>query len=201
MSVVTPLKLLKDAVREFEKAELLYCLAGGHAASLYRRNERVTRDVDFALLTEPASAARVSAEKIIQSLGLAPVAGFIPLGKKEQRNRVVCMVTSAPDRTTGRGFVDILLPELPWVSEAVTRAQHNRLNLGFAKVPVITPEDLIIAKCYALQNEPDRFQDLDDVKEILLAVEDLDYDYLHSRLARLSVVIPEQLRGVTPRFK
>jgi hypothetical protein len=161
----------------------------------------VTRDVDFALLTEPASAARVSAEKIIQSLGLAPVAGFIPLSKKERRDNVVCMVSSAPDRATGRGFVDILLPELPWVSEAVTRAQYNRLNLGFAKVPVITPEDLIIAKCYALQNEPDRFQDLDDIKEILLAVEDLDYDYLHSRLARLSVLTPAPLQGITPRFK
>lgn len=198
---MTPLKLLRDAVAGFERAGAKYCLAGGHAASLYRTNERVTRDVDFALLTEPESAARSSAEHIIQSLGLAPIAGFIPLGKKERRDSVVCMVTSAPNRATGRGFIDILLPVLPWVAGSVSRAQYNRIDLEFAKVPVITPEDLIIAKCYALQNAPDRFQDLDDIKEILLAVEDLDYDYLIGRLAELGVLIPTQLRGITDRFR
>jgi hypothetical protein len=94
-----------------------------------------------------------------------------------------------------KGLIDILLPDLPWVSKAVKRAQHNRLDLGFAAVPVITPEDLIIAKCYSLRNSPDRFQDLDDIKEIFINIQDLDRDYLESSLQELDLVIPEQVVG------
>ncbi|MEZ4753224.1 MAG: hypothetical protein R3A13_02815 [Bdellovibrionota bacterium] len=36
---MTPLKTLKAAVKEFEKRKLSYCLIGGHAASLYRKQE------------------------------------------------------------------------------------------------------------------------------------------------------------------
>jgi hypothetical protein len=108
------------------------------------------------------------------------------------------MITSAPMTGDMKGLIDILLPDLPWVRKAVERAQHNRLNLGFAAVPVITPEDLIIAKCYSLRNSPDRFQDLDDLKEILMSVEDLDRDYLEISLQALGLVVPDQVAGFVP---
>ena len=62
-----------------------------------------------------------------------------------------------------KGIIDLLLSVLPWIEGAVARAQHNSIDLGFARVPVITPEDLRAAKCAALGNSPDRFQDLDDL--------------------------------------
>jgi hypothetical protein len=61
-------------------------------------------------------------------------------------------------------------------------------------VPTIPPEDLIVAKCYALNNSPDRFQDLDDLKEIFTAVSDLDLDYVNQQLGMLNVSIPESIK-------
>lgn len=189
--MVTPLSILKTAVELFEKNECLYCLIGGHAASIYRRKERLTSDVDFALMGIPPERSRTLAQEIIQLSGLEPVLGFIPPSQHESKRKSVCMVTSKPSGNELKGIIDILLPELPWVENAVRRAQSNRINLGFALVPVITPEDLVIAKCYALRNSPDRFQDLDDLKEIFLSVRDLDYRYLWAELKRLGLGVPE----------
>lgn len=108
------------------------------------------------------------------------------------------MVTSRPRQDEITGIVDVLLPEIPWVKGAVERAQANKLDLGFRHVPVITPEDLIIAKCYALRNSPDRFQDLDDIKELFKDVPDLDVDYLRRKLLEFSLQIPEQLNKFIP---
>lgn len=188
------LQVLKRAVRILEDLECKYCLIGGHAASLYRLQERLTKDVDFALAAEPISNSRKVAEKAIENLGLKPIIGFIPQGAKENKRKVVCMVTSVPGPNEAKGVIDILLPELPWIPEAIERAQHNRLDLGFAKVPVITPEDLILAKCYAVKNSPDRFQDLDDLKEIFQNKSDLDLEYLRERLIKLELTIPEAVR-------
>ena len=196
---MTPLKILRQAVAAFEKRGSLYCLVGGHAASLYRSQERTTRDVDFALLAEPASDSQRSAEEIIQDLGLKPMAGFIPLGPNETVRSPVCMVTSTPARNELKGIIDILLPALPWLAQAVRRSQHNRIDLGFAAVPVITPEDLILAKCHAVSNSPERFQDLDDIKEIFLSVKDLDLDYLSSNLGALKLMIPDAVKKFAPR--
>lgn len=63
---------------------------------------------------------------------------------------------------------------------------------------MITPEDLILAKCYALNNSPDRFQDLDDIKEIFAGVKDLDIDYLQMNLKALSLTLPELVRKYSP---
>jgi hypothetical protein len=109
------------------------------------------------------------------------------------------MVTSVATASETKGAIDILLPELPWLTPAVERAHYNRLDLGFAHVPVITPEDLIIAKCYALNNSPERFQDLDDIKEIFLYKHELDLDYLGVRLEALNLQIPKVLKKFAPK--
>ena len=190
----TPLKTLRDAVRVFEQHDCLYCLIGGHAASLYRSQERLTRDVDFALLTNSSSNSRKIAEKIIRAIGLEPVLGFIPPTSNEPKRKSICMVTAKASDKGSKGIIDILLPELPWVENAVTRAQENKLNLGFAYVPVITPEDLVVAKCYALRNAPDRFQDLDDLKEIFSSVKDLNFNYINDQLDLHKLEIPAQVQ-------
>lgn len=195
---LTPLSALKQTVAALTQLPCRFCLVGGHAASLYRSQERFTRDVDFAVVASPKVKSRAVAEKAIEALGLKPVVEVIPLAKKEPKRPAVCMITSEPAAQELTGLVDILLPEVPWVPEAVERAQSNVLNLGFADVPVITPEDLILAKCLSAANEPDRFQDLDDIKQLFNDVKDLDIDYLRRRLHELSLVIPEAVRAFGP---
>lgn len=189
-----PLKALKDAVKALESSNARYCLVGGHAASLYRTQARVTRDVDFALVAQKPNDSLKTAEQIIRKMGLRPVVGFIPPRDAEGNRTSVCMVTSTPPPGELTGIIDILLPTLPWVASAVERAQYNKLDLGFAAVPVITPEDLIIAKCYALKHSPDRFQDLDDLKEIFSSTIEFDWDYVRREFGRLRLSIPVTIK-------
>lgn len=196
--MITPLKVLKQAAQILEQLDCRYCLIGGHAASLYRTQERLTRDVDFAVVGSKAKTSRIIAERCIEMLGFEPALGWIPQGVGELERKSICMITSKPAPDHLKGFIDILLPELPWVEIAVKRAQDNKLDLGFSVVPVITPEDLIIAKCYALRNTPDRFQDLDDLKEIFQLSNMLDIDYLRSQLQKQSLEIPEPVREYSP---
>jgi hypothetical protein len=195
---LTPLNALKRSVAALEKLPCRFCLIGGHAASLYRAQERFTDDVDFALVASPKNSSRAVAESVIKNLGIKPMVGVIPLGKNERARPTVCMITSEPAAKDLSGIVDILLPEVPWVPEAVERAQSNIIDLGFAGVPVITPEDLILAKCLSLANAPDRFQDLDDLKHLFKDVKDLDIDYIRRRLGELSLVIPEIVASHAP---
>ena len=188
------LEIIKRVSRVLDKERCHYCLIGGHAASLYRSQERFTKDVDFAVLASSLSTSSKIAQKAISRLGLKPIIAFIPRTENEKQRKSVCMVTSAPPKGELKGIVDILLPDLPWVKSAVERAQFNLIDLGFAKVPVITPEDLVIAKAYALNNAPDRFMDLDDIKEIFENVLDLDFDYLRETLRELDIVMPSQVK-------
>jgi len=195
----TPLATLRKAVSIFEALPCKYCLIGGHAASLYRSQERLTKDVDFALLADTPLLSRELAERAIELIGLRPMLGFIPASPKEQRRKAICMVTSVATNAQSKGVIDILLPELPWIARAVERAQSNKIDLGFKLVPVITPEDLILAKCYALRNSPDRFQDLDDIKEIFNSMDDLDTGYLKNSLVQHKLTIPKLVRKFAPK--
>jgi hypothetical protein len=195
---LTPLAALKKAVAILKDSPCNFCLIGGHAASLYRSQERFTRDVDFALVATDQKHSRAVAQSVIQALGEKPVLGFIPLNEEISGHGAVNMVTSQPLGDEVNGIIDILLPEIPWVSEAVERAQSNFIDLGFSMVPTITPEDLVIAKCYALKHSPDRFQDLDDLKQLFMDVKDLDTDYIRRRFERLQTRIPVALAKHVP---
>jgi hypothetical protein len=195
---LTPLQALKRTVAALSELPCRFCLVGGHAASLYRSQERFTKDVDFALVADAKGKSRAIASQAIEKLGMKPIAGFMALGDAERSQRALCMVSSEPAASELTGLVDILLPEVPWVLDAVGRAQDNLIDLGFAKVPVITAEDLILAKCYAVRNSPDRFQDLDDLKQLFKDVRDLDTDYLRRRLYELKLTIPEQIKQFAP---
>lgn len=195
---MTSLKILKEAVAILDELNCHYCLVGGHAASLYRVKERLTRDVDFALMGRDSGDSREIASICISKLDLTAIPAFIPVANEENDRKSIYLMTSAPTEESLSGIIDILLPELPWVEEAVLRAQENKLHLGFAYVPVITPDDLVIAKCYALRNNPDRFQDLDDLKEIFAAIKDLDCDYTRSRLERYQLEVPSAVAKYAP---
>lgn len=188
------LEIIKGVSQFLNKEKCLYCLAGGHAASMYRAQERFTRDVDFALTAAPISASEYIANGAIKKLGLKPIAAFLPSVFNEKKTTIASMITSVPTQGEAKGIVDIILPSLPWVSAAVERAQHNTVDLGFADVPLITPEDLIIAKSYSVHHAPDRFLDLDDLKEIFGNIKDLDIDYIRESLERMDIAIPKQVK-------
>lgn len=191
---LSPLSALKAAVAEFEKRRLAYCLIGGHAASLYREIERVTKDVDFALIGDPKDQSQKQAEEVIKAIGLKPVIGFIPDQSRPNKKGSAKMVSSKPVSGSFSGIIDIFLPSLPWLEDAVARAQFNKIDLIFAEVPVITPEDLIVAKCYALQDNPERFQDLDDIKEIIKSLKNLDSEYLSLKLKKHRLSLPRDFK-------
>jgi hypothetical protein len=49
--------------------------------------------------------------------------------------------------SAGEG-VDILLPEIPWGEQAIVRTRNHEVDFGFGKVPVLTVEDVVLAKLY-----------------------------------------------------
>lgn len=94
------------------------------------------------------------------------------------------------ERYTG---VDFFLPVLPWVNEAVTRAQANMLDFGFALLPTVTVEDLLIAKLFALQGSAERAIDLDDIQSILRSKLELDWVYLKEKISKFKLKVPKEM--------
>jgi hypothetical protein len=95
--------------------------------------------------------------------------------------------------------VDILLSDIPWVEVAIHRAQSNLIDFNFKKIPCLTAEDIIISKLYSLKNRSDRFQDLDDIKEIFIAQKNLDTTYVSDRMIEFKLLIPSALKNLVPK--
>lgn len=68
--------------------------------------------------------------------------------------------------------------------------------LGFTHVPTVPPEDLILAKLFALQGTPGRVTDIDDVSSIWRHNPNLDKEYLSERLERYAIRIPDSLTTI-----
>ena len=112
---------------------------------------------------------------------------------------------SKPYIVAGRGGkdsstigLDFILPAIPWFGPALMRAEQNLIDFGFAQVPCLTVEDLIVAKLFALKNDPSRFNDLDDLKSIFFAGHELDLPYLSGQMRRLEITVPKLLKGIAP---
>lgn len=93
---------------------------------------------------------------------------------------------------------DFVLPEMPWFTSALSRAEQNNINFGFGLVTCLTVEDVILSKLFSFKNDQSRFNDLDDLKSIFLAKRPLDLAYLSGQMQRLNLVIPKPIRGMAP---
>jgi hypothetical protein len=185
---VTPLGLLQRAIDPLQESGAHFAVAGGVAASFYRNRPRLTNDVDICLLATPETDSQNVAVRIIESLGLKPFHGWIASsGKLTDAAPLMIGKLNENDQSTS---LDFLLPSLPWLKQGVIRAQENLIDFGFAKIPVLTPEDLLIAKLFALSIEPNRFQDRDDIQSILGQQNELDTAYLETELARHGLALP-----------
>ncbi len=147
--------LFKSAVEELNSNGISFAVAGGFAADLYRHEPRLTMDIDLAV--QVTGQAAKTATGIVEAIGLqagvirsADLAGGPMFAIKNKSTRPCIIVGRNPDQSKLEG-VDLLLPEMPWVEQAVDRAQDNLIDFGFGAVPTLTLEDVIISKLYALQ--------------------------------------------------
>lgn len=196
--MIAPLKLLEEIVFYLAKHEANFALAGGLAASLYRTKPRLTNDVDIALVLGSEKTSKEFARKIFKEAGYKVSLGWIT--SNDKRNvKPISLVIGQPSKNDLESSVDFILPNLPWVERAVKRAADNIIDFGFAKIPTLTPEDLIIAKAFALELDPSRFQDLDDIKSIFQAKNELDYAYLLAEFERHELRLAKALREHVPK--
>jgi hypothetical protein len=194
--------LFKGAVDALRQRGIAFAVAGGFAMDLYRREPRLTMDVDLAIPT-PGDDVK-TAIAIVESLGLraglvreADLAGG-PLFAIRRRTTPPCMVVGRPVGNPSGEGVDILLSTLPWVEPALKRAQVNQVDFGFGPVPALTIEDAILSKLYALKRL--RAKDLDDLQSIFEAEPELDIPYLAGQATRLGIEIPRQAAAFLPTW-
>jgi hypothetical protein len=195
-------QLFRRAVKEMQARGVKYAVAGGFAMDLYRREPRLTMDVDFAILTGGNDLN--TAREVIESLGLragvareADLAGG-PLFAIRKRSTKPCMVVGRPpDNPSGEG-VDILLPAIAWVEPALERAESNQVDFGFGNIPVLSLEDAILSKLYALKRL--RAKDIDDLQSICEAEHEVDIPYLSGQIARFEIEIPSQAKPFLPEW-
>ena len=186
--------LFQAATHELRKRNVLFAVAGGFAADLYRHETRLTMDVDFVILTDtPGTETAVAVlEALHLKAGIARKADFDggPLFAIRNRNTEPYMVVGRPPEAVPTAGVDILLPSIPWAKEAVTRAQANQVDFGFGPVPALTLEDVILSKLYCLKAALLRAKDLDDLQSIFSAGHKVDMPYLAGQMKQLMITIP-----------
>ncbi len=192
--------LFKQAAEALRERGVAFAVAGGFAVDLYRREPRLTMDVDFAILTEGDEVK--TAISVVESLGLragvareADLAGGPLFAIRRQTTRPCMVVGRPPDNPSGEG-VDILLSAMPWVESALKRAQANEVDFGFGPVPTLTLEDAILSKLHALKRL--RAKDLDDLQSIFEAEQEIDISFLAGQMHRFGVVIPRQTEPFLP---
>ena len=195
--------VFKDIIQHFQHENIQFALAGGMIASLYRTEERLTQDLDFLIFAEPNTLA--VAQNIIKHFGLQPniitkaeLEGG-PLFAIKRKSTAPYMVVGRSNAAEMKIGLDFILPTMPWFAQALERSAYNVIDFGFAKIPCLTVEDVIIAKIYAVNNSPMRFKDLDDLQSIFKAAHDLDFAYLVGELQKYDLKVSSNLKKILPK--
>lgn len=184
---LTPfISALRDLVAWFEIQKVKGIIVGGVAASLLGR-PRVTHDVDALIFIE-----REKWEDFIES---GKKFGFLPRIPKvlnfAQLNRVFLM------RHEQSGLdIDISIGALPFEEEAIKRKKS--VDLSGVKIPLPTPEDLIIMKAVA-----HRPRDMADIESILEMHSSVDEKYILKNVREFSTALemPEILKDLRAILK
>ncbi len=181
---------LKNALVALAPFNGAWCVCGGIAASIYGKDGRFTNDIDIALIDTPGMEAKAIASHVLSQLGYDGILGFVNDPRAPSKEQVLGLIVGRVSGQHSFVGIDFLLPVFPWVHDAVKRAQEEPINYGFARVPTIQPEDLIIAKLFALRDAPERGVDLLDIRSIIEGVRVLDYPYLERKLAEYGLTLP-----------
>jgi predicted nucleotidyltransferase component of viral defense system len=186
---------LKKSLMLLEQYNIPYAIAGGLAANLYRSELRLTADLDIAVMADISMLKKLS--KILAELDLATGQvkegdlKKIPFRRKKSKTVVQIIVGRNTSNSQSIG-VDFLLMTLPWVTNAIKRAQFNKIKIFEHICPCLTIEDLFLAKLHALKNDK-RFKDLDDVEQLLTKQKEFDLAYLTGRMLELQLPIPAEI--------
>lgn len=193
-------ELISAVSEHLSDAKIQYALVGGLAASLYRSTIRATDDIDFIVsygeeaTTELASLGQKLTRKIV-SVRKAELEGG-PLFAIKRKSTPIVLVRLVDQENPRYLPLDFILANNPWVPAALNRAAP--MTTPIPGLPLISAEDLIIAKLIALQSRPDRLQDAQDVKEILVTQDAIDWSYLKHELVRHAVLVPQQFKDYFP---
>jgi uncharacterized nucleotidyltransferase DUF6036 len=157
---------LVEAHEILEGTDVAHALCGGIAANLYREDVRATMDVDFYLVVGAA-----------ELVGLART--FEAAGWRAQPYWRKAELLRMEKHDTPR--VDCLIASTDYERSAIRRAVEARVE--GTRIPVLTPEDLIVFKLVA-----GRARDYEAVAAIVNAMsDDLDVDYVVDILERLGI--------------
>jgi len=177
---------LHDLVTWFRALKVKGVVIGGVAASLLGR-PRLTHDVDALILMER--------EKWEDVIGSGKKFGFMPripkVLKFAQLHRVFLMRHEPSELD-----IDISIGVLPFEEEAIKR--RRLVKLARVKIPLPTPEDLIIMKAVA-----HRPRDMADIESILETHSSVDEKYILKRVKEFSAALemPEILRDLKTILK
>lgn len=182
---------LKRSVALLQENGLEFAIAGGVAASVYRDEDRVTKDVDF-LIGGSGNLVKIGTS-LINQLGLsAHIARQANLDggplfaiKKKSSPEMVIIGRDPKKEAPG---VDFLLPNNNWAPRALQRAQLNQLDWGFSKIATMTVEDVVVAKLIA-SHKAEREQDILDIRSIFRAKNEIDLIYLIARMKEFRVTV------------
>jgi predicted nucleotidyltransferase component of viral defense system len=185
-----------------KREQIPFAVAGGMAASLYRTQPRLTADVDFAIALDFKHTAKL--ESLIKEMGMqsakirqAELDGG-PLFAIKQKSSPAVMITGRMPGDPGAVGVDFMMNTLPWVDAALSRAGVHQVDFGFGKLPVLTLEDVLISKLYAMRKSVFRPKDLDDVLSIYERDTKPDLIYIKAQLDLLCLKIPPQTKRLLP---
>lgn len=177
---------LSDLLRWLAETNVPGIIIGGVAASLLGR-PRLTRDVDALVM--------LNAEKWEAFLTQGGEFGFVARGEDAlafARKHRVLLVRHVPSHLDA----DLSFAALPFEEEAIARAV--RMDLGGLRLPLPTPEDLLVMKAVA-----HRPRDLLDAEAILEAHPRLDRRRVRSWVKRFAEVLeaPEILADLNDIFR
>lgn len=196
--------LFKQTTSLLREKQVVFALAGGMVASIYRKQPRTTNDLDFLFFVN--KNAEATARSLLKSLGLEPqditkadLEGGPLFSIKGRAGPVVIVAGRSVEDPRAPG-VDLLLPILPWFSTALERAQTNLCDFGFGAIPCLTVEDILLSKFYSLENNASRIEDLSDIRSILETDASLDLVYLVDQMRRLNIVVPRAAKNDVPEI-
>lgn len=187
-------ELFKATVEELQRLQCKFAVAGGLAASLYREQSRTTFDADFLFLANglEVKKGRELLEKLNLGVGEVKLHQLTRSPQMNKKSKETFILVGRKGKENPG--VDLLLPPFPWFEKAINRAEANKFDFGFGKIPTVTPEDMILTKLYA--NRP---KDVDDIISIFESGKELDLTYLAGEISRMQLTLPKDALQVAPK--
>jgi hypothetical protein len=159
------LEILKSVAARLQSADIAYMVTGSMAMNVYA-TPRMTRDIDLVVELREADVARV--------VGLFQGEYYIDRDMVAQAIRNRSMFNMIHNHLVVK--VDcVVRKESEYRREEFSR--RRTLNLGGESIAVVAPEDLILSKLEWAKDSHSPMQ-LDDVRNVLRSVKNLDQVYL-----------------------